>query len=102
MFYEERRDLIAENITTASGPFAVGPEFPYCFIASPKIQAQMTIFAAAIDDSICTLIDLMERIYISNFLHAQCYACYTKKTPPQTPSDSSNARNDGCSAGRQS
>jgi hypothetical protein len=28
----------------------------------------MTIIAAAIDDSICTLIDLMERIYISNFL----------------------------------
>jgi len=53
MFYEERRDLIAENITTASGPFAVGPEFPYCFIASPKIQARVTIFAAAIDDSIC-------------------------------------------------
>jgi hypothetical protein len=34
----------------------------------PQIQARMTIIAAAIDTYVCTLIDLMERIYISNFL----------------------------------
>jgi hypothetical protein len=34
----------------------------------PKSQTQMTTIAAAIDDCICTLIGLMGRIYISNFL----------------------------------
>jgi hypothetical protein len=32
----------------------------------------------------------------------QCYAYYTKKTPPQTTSDFSNARSDALRAGRQS
>jgi hypothetical protein len=36
----------------------------------PKNQTQMTTIAATIDDYVCTLIDLMERIYISNFLDA--------------------------------
>jgi len=39
-------------------------------LSPPQIQARMTIIAAAIDASVCTLIDLMGRIYISNFLDA--------------------------------
>jgi len=39
-------------------------------LASPQIQARVITIAAAIDASVCTLVDLMERIYISNFLHA--------------------------------
>jgi len=39
-------------------------------LSKPQIQARMTIIAAAIDAYVCTLIDLMERIYISNFLDA--------------------------------
>jgi len=49
--------------TTASSALPGHPE-------PPKNQTQMTTIAAAIDDYVCTLIDLMERIYISNFLDA--------------------------------